>query len=154
MADSSRKRVVVLAMDGSKESDNALDFYMKSIYKDIDEVILVHCVQQGPHSVGSIWMPLDPHVIARAIQDEEKKGTEICTKLKTLLPIYKSGGRITVTRVVGGEPGPTIVQAAEECGASMIIVGSRGLGTIRRTILGSVSDYILHHARVPVLVCR
>lgn len=34
-------------------------------------------------------MPLDPQVIARAIQDEEKKGTEICTKLKTLLPMYK-----------------------------------------------------------------
>ncbi|CAG2233905.1 unnamed protein product [Mytilus edulis] len=153
MAESSRKRVV-LAMDGSKESDNALDFYMKNIHKDTDEVILVHCVEHGPHSMGSIWMPLDPQVIARAIQDEEKKGTEICTKLKTLLPMYKSGGSITVTTVVGGEPGPTIIQKAEECGASVIVVGSRGLGTVRRTILGSVSDYILHHADVPVLVCH
>lgn len=32
-------------------------------------------------------------------------------------------------------------------------MGSRGLGTIRRTILGSVSDYVVHHANVPVVVC-
>ncbi|RUS88607.1 hypothetical protein EGW08_003633 [Elysia chlorotica] len=41
------------------------------------------------------------------------------------------------------------VEKMSECG-----VGTRGLGKFRRTMLGSVSDYILHHAHVPVLVCR
>ena len=34
----------------------------------------------------------------------------------------------------------------------LIVVGSRGMGTVRRTILGSTSDYIIHHAHVPVVV--
>jgi nucleotide-binding universal stress UspA family protein len=51
-----------------------------------------------------------------------------------------------------GDPGPLIVAKAKECGASAIVMGSRGQGKIRRTVLGSVSDYILHHSDVPVLI--
>lgn len=51
-----------------------------------------------------------------------------------------------------GDPGEQIVQAAVKEGADFIITGSRGLGTIRRTFLGSVSDYVVHHSPVPVLV--
>lgn len=53
-----------------------------------------------------------------------------------------------------GRPGETIVEAAVEEHAMMIIIGTRGLGTLRRTIMGSVSDYVVHHAHVPVIVCR
>ena len=36
----------------------------------------------------------------------------------------------------------------------MIITGARGMGKVRRTILGSVSDYLVHHSICPVIVCR
>ncbi len=36
----------------------------------------------------------------------------------------------------------------------MIVTGSRGMGKVRRTILGSVSDYLVHHSICPVVVCR
>lgn len=55
---------------------------------------------------------------------------------------------------LSGEAGHAIVKAAEAEGASCIVTGTRGQGKIRRTILGSVSDYILHHSHVPVLICR
>ena len=55
---------------------------------------------------------------------------------------------------LSGEAGQAIVRAAETEGATCIVTGTRGLGKVRRTLLGSVSDYILHHAHVPVLVCR
>ncbi len=51
-------------------------------------------------------------------------------------------------------PGESVVKVAEEEDASMIITGTRGMGVVRRTFLGSVSDYILHHSHIPVLVCR
>lgn len=53
-----------------------------------------------------------------------------------------------------GIPGEQIIQKSDELGVTMIIIASRGLGKIRRTILGSVSDYVVHHSSVPVIVCR
>ena len=54
----------------------------------------------------------------------------------------------------GFKPGQVINEAARQQKASMVVMGTRGLGTLRRTILGSVSDYVLHHAHCPVLICR
>ena len=55
---------------------------------------------------------------------------------------------------MSGKVGEAIVEAAKTENATMIVVGTRGMGKIRRTFLGSVSDYCLHHSHVPVLVCR
>jgi len=43
---------------------------------------------------------------------------------------------------------------AEEEDVAMIVVGTRGLGKVRRAIMGSVSDYVVHHSPCPVIVCR
>ena len=53
-----------------------------------------------------------------------------------------------------GEPGHSIVAAAEAEGADLIIVGTRGLDRAGRFLLGSVSDYVVYHSSVPVLVAR
>ena len=50
------------------------------------------------------------------------------------------------------KPGEAICKVAAEKKAIMIVVGSRGLGTIRRTLLGSVSTYVVHHADIAVTV--
>lgn len=55
---------------------------------------------------------------------------------------------------VHGEPGEAIVRVAHDRNADMIVCGCRGLGSIRRTIMGSVSDYIVHHSHIPVVICR
>lgn len=47
-----------------------------------------------------------------------------------------------------------ILDVAEELGAGLIIVGSRGLGSVGRLALGSVSEGVVHHAQRPVLVMR
>ena len=51
-----------------------------------------------------------------------------------------------------GRPGEVVVNAADKLNASMIVMGSRGLGLVRRTILGSVSEYVIHHTKVPVTI--
>lgn len=50
--------------------------------------------------------------------------------------------------------GKTLVAKAKEFEATMIIIGSRGQGKLRRTIMGSISDYVLHHSDVPVMISR
>ena len=51
-----------------------------------------------------------------------------------------------------GQPGPVVVQTADKINATMIIMGTRGFGLVRRTVLGSVSEYVLHHTKIPVTV--
>ena len=52
----------------------------------------------------------------------------------------------------GDKPGQGICKLAKDEDAAAIIVGQRGLGTISRALIGSTSDYVLHHANVPVIV--
>ena len=56
--------------------------------------------------------------------------------------------------VRAGDPGREIVATGRDWGADLIVTGSRGLGTIRRFVLGSVAHDVLLHARSSVLVMR
>ncbi len=47
-----------------------------------------------------------------------------------------------------------IVRVAEEIGAGLIVMGSRGLGGVRGALKGSVSDSVVRHAHCPVLIVR
>ncbi|MGD0193236.1 MAG: universal stress protein [Candidatus Dormibacteria bacterium] len=47
-----------------------------------------------------------------------------------------------------------IIEAADDCGADMIIVGRRGLSSLTAMIVGSVSNKLIHVARVPIMVAH
>lgn len=53
-----------------------------------------------------------------------------------------------------GQPGEAIVAAAESEGVDLVVVGTHGRSVIGRLLLGSVSEYVVRHSRVPVLVVR
>jgi nucleotide-binding universal stress UspA family protein len=53
-----------------------------------------------------------------------------------------------------GTPAAEIVELAEELVVGLVVVGSRGLGGIRRALMGSVSDSVVRHAHCLVLVVR
>ena len=53
-----------------------------------------------------------------------------------------------------GDPGSSIVAAAEAERADLVVVGTRGRGSAGRMLLGSVSDHVVRHATCPVLVVR
>ena len=57
-------------------------------------------------------------------------------------------------RTAKGRAGETICALAEEEHATLILTGSRFLGKVQRTFLGSVSDYLVSHATCPVMVVR
>lgn len=54
--------------------------------------------------------------------------------------------------ILYGDAGEEIVKRASEVDACLVVTGTRGLGVIRRTVLGSVSQYVLHHSNVPVAI--
>jgi len=86
--------------------------------------------------------------VAKSRTTEYEKSERMMEETKTLLK--KKFSRVkTLTRV--GDPGVEIIDHADEMKADMIVVGSRGLKGVK-AIMGSVSRYVLGHAKCPVLI--
>jgi nucleotide-binding universal stress UspA family protein len=56
------------------------------------------------------------------------------------------------TMILHGDPGAAICDLAEALPASVIVLGTRGHGGLRRAVMGSTSDHVVRHAVCPVLV--
>ncbi|GJM96624.1 hypothetical protein PR202_ga22404 [Eleusine coracana subsp. coracana] len=80
-------------------------------------------------------------ITARALQ--------ICNAKQARLPYVHA-----TVAVVEGDAKEAICEAVERMHAGLLVLGSRGLGKIKRAFLGSVSDYLTHHATCPVLVVK
>ena len=68
--------------------------------------------------------------------------------------VEAAGGSVVQAHSRAGRPNSEITDLAEEIGASLVVVGSRGLGTMRRVLMGSVSDSVVRHAHCSVMVVR
>jgi len=155
MADAENfKRKVLLALDDSVHSRGAFDFYMENVYRPDDFLILVH-VPETPHLAtfsfrsGSIAPPVDEWktVLEKVIE----KTTNFEDQYENELNAKKISHRTHVEPF--NRPGEAIVMYSEKEKANLIVMGTRGLDQLRRTLLGSVSDYVIRHSDVPVLVC-
>jgi nucleotide-binding universal stress UspA family protein len=99
--------------------------------------------------VESVALPVtSPETVAeidKSVSAEIEAGIE-----RTITAI----GRPAERRVVHGDPAIEICRVAEEGRFDLVVIGSHGLGFLKRVLLGSVSHYVLHHAPCPVLLVR
>jgi nucleotide-binding universal stress UspA family protein len=65
-----------------------------------------------------------------------------------------AGGTVAQSHLAMERPDEEVVVLGERVGAGLIVVGSRGLGRIRRALMVSVSDSVVRRAHCPVLVVR
>lgn len=137
---------VLFCIDGSAEAEEAFEFYFNHIYRPTDALILVHCVE----------FPYIPYEVRAEVLAEVLNKAKLDTKDAVDKFEKKLADRELPHKLINefGKPGELICHKAKEEVADLIIMGTRGQGKIRRTILGSVSDYVLHHAHCPVLIFR
>jgi nucleotide-binding universal stress UspA family protein len=105
------------------------------------KLILVH-VGELPSLVGS----RDP-AGASANPDDDKRAQYLLAAVaaeETLGPVE--------SRVEFGLPAEQLIRVAEQEGAELVVLGSRGQGSIKAALLGSVSMGVIARARCPVLV--
>ena len=56
--------------------------------------------------------------------------------------------------IIHGDEGPKIISYADNKSYDIIVIGSRGMGSIKEMFLGSTSNYVLHKAKIPVLIVK
>ena len=76
------------------------------------------------------------------------------TTLACVASLFQNEGILVRMRPETGSPVDVISQVAEDEHADLIVLGSRGIGSFQRFLLGSVSDGVAHHAHCPVLIVR
>lgn len=144
---------VIIAIDDSVHSDHAVTWYLRNLHRDDNHIILLHVADPHLQPIyAARGMAIPREEFEMMVNDFKEKVNEI--RKKYMDKLHKA--HITKVRFLhkNGSPGPIICQAAADEHCQLVVVGTRGLGTVRRTILGSVSDYILHHSTVPVAICR
>jgi nucleotide-binding universal stress UspA family protein len=144
-------RPVVVGVDGSPPAAEAL------------EAAVEHAVATGaPLRVVCAWRPTVPGgwgheywlaVSADADPDESARTAAEDIAREAVATARKLAPELTVeSRVRGGNPADVVLTAAGDAG--LVVVGSRGRGSLKSLFLGSVSHGVVHEARCPVLVVR
>jgi len=95
-------------------------------------------------------------VTAASTENDRRKmvGTKILSNAYEIAKRVILEDNIDLLLVCATDPKETICQLAKEHNVGAIVTGTRGLGTIERILLGSISSYIVQHAHVPVVVAR
>ena len=133
-------RHLLLAVDGSAASDKAVKFLLRTINPMPDgpdhEPIMVTVTHAVPYFKYPEVKEIGKTLIQRYGAKLAKSGFQIREALRL------------------GKPADEILTVAKQDKADLIVTGAKGLGAIRRVLLGSVSTRVAQHAHCGVLVVR
>ncbi len=133
---------ILLATDGS---DDATTAARAAADISAQEGVALHVVHAWHEPAGLLPAPIP----ARLFEQDARRVLD-----KEAARLADGGTEVAGTHLVKDYPVDAILGLADELGAGLIVVGSRGRGPVKRLLLGSVSEGVVHHARVPVLVAR
>ena len=147
---------ILVATDGSKEAELAATTAADLAQKTGSELHVVH-----GFGIVPIGPPVYPEAIdlqgeALEVETEERISEQRAQEVleAEVEKIRSAGSTVAQGHLIEGRVAPEIVALAEEIGAGLIVMGSRGRGGIRRALMGSVSDSVVRHAHCPVMVVR
>ena len=140
------KRIVV-AYDGSDHAIKALNTAIE-LAKAFNSKLDVVEVVDTAALLGMGFAPIPSDVIAQ-IYNKAQNDVEQAKK-----KAQEAGVKDVTSQVLEGDPATSIIEYASKNGADLIVMGSRGLSTFKRLVLGSVSSKVVQESRVPVLVVK
>jgi nucleotide-binding universal stress UspA family protein len=138
---------ILLAVDGSAHAESAVRHVIRLAHAcAATEVILVTVVP-----------PSDAWELRRFMKTEEIEAMQESQGGDTLAParaLLDAAGVPCTPKVLLGPVAETLAQAAQASSAEMIVMGSRGLGAVESTLLGSTTLAVMHLSSVPVTVVK
>lgn len=139
---------VLVPFDGSAQSQKALEAAVDLVklqpsakltvvhVYDFLRIVIADSLITAPNSVNEEQYELAEQTIQTAEKYIESLPNETHTELRQ------------------GAPAKTIVEYAKEINSDLIVIGSRGLGSIGSVVLGSVSHNVVQHTNIPVLIIK
>jgi len=140
-----KTKKILVPIDGSKNSIRGLD-------------MAIHLARQSQGTITALAVKTVPgiyaiHPLGFLDFNSMKEIKKLLADAK--LRAAKKGIRLT-GKAVAGDPGYDIARFANNSknGIDMVVVGARGRGSAKEIFLGSVSNYVLHKSKKPVLVVK
>ena len=145
---------VLLATDGSRDAELALTTAVDLANSTNSEL---HVVTAAPGNPDAVYAS---HESGFRYETYEEAMRKIRQEAQAILDeqvrkVENAGGKVAKAHLTSGRrKDQAIVGLADEISAGLIVMGSRGLGGLRRALMGSVSDSVVRHAHCPVMVVR
>ena len=138
---------ILVPVDGSVAALQALRQALRMIDEGLRATLVLANVQE-PATLYEMLLAHDPEVIERV---SAEAGLHLLEPARALA---REAGVEHEIEVARGDPAHTLVDIVDNFGCDMVVMGSRGMGTLRSALLGSVAHEVLHAAPVPVLVVK
>ncbi|KAI8614699.1 hypothetical protein BC830DRAFT_1126052 [Chytriomyces sp. MP71] len=147
-------RTIMVAVDDSKHSNYAFQWYLNNVAKAGDLVYLVN-VYQPAVTPGSVALEMVHKAHLESIEVElEKHSHELVKRFCDEVVKHHADLQVVGLSLRGGA-GAELLVKSEELGCEVIVVGARGLTALERAALGSTSEFLVHNATTAsVVVCK
>jgi len=133
---------ILLATDGSEDAARATTAAVDIAKRSGSELHLIH-----------VWHDVHTHRAHAYVRRElQRQGREILDQ--EVQRIEEMGGTVTRSHLRKGRTFEEVIKLGDELDAGLLLVGSHGYRGLRRMLMGSQSEDIVHHADRPVLVVR
>ena len=140
---------VLVAIDGSKHSDRALDEALSVVHRDGGQIALISVAPEPVDLyIGAPELPKEVVNLTREIEAEQRR------LLERAADRCRDAGVACNQKLLSGSAGPRIIDELTSSSYDLVALGSRGRSRVKALVLGSVSHSVTQKSPVPVLVCR
>ncbi|MCZ0898723.1 universal stress protein [Microcoleus sp. HI-ES] len=154
---------IFAALDDSELGHRVFTQALELALNDRAQVMLLNCVTVSTMGETAVPIPVDlgmnVELMDQAYQAQRLRLEREVKQASGLLKNYcdaaaNKGLQVEFDCKMEGDPGHCICESAENWGADLIVLGRRGRTGFTEAFLGSVSNYVVHHASCSVLVIQ
>ena len=142
--------IALIAFDGSENAMRAIDEVLDTMDTSKLHVHLLNVCEPLP--ISELIFSQDPALAMSSIRKaHEEAGLAVLTPAKARL---ESAGIAFDVHVCSGNPAEVITDSSREYHCDLIVMGTRGMGTIKNLLLGSVASKVIHLTEKPLLLVK
>jgi nucleotide-binding universal stress UspA family protein len=136
---------ILVSIDGSPDADRALDEAIDIALAERSRLTLLTSIRQCP---SWAYSPVSAAAVEQLSIDFENEAQQVIRKAVARVP-----ESISITTILSRDPIRSALMKRIESGHhDLLVMGSRGRGSLTASVLGSVSHYALNHSPIPVLI--